>query len=156
MLTALFAFHAANTSKFLLGMTSLFVIVNALSSFQIYGMPLFDEMESVYVIRAKKPCPWWLRATFRSIFTFVCFFVAVAIPFLGSFAGLVGGLSLPVTLAYPCFMWVLIKKPKKYTPTWVLNWALGVLGMVLSGLLVAGGTYVVIDTGVQVSFFKPT
>ncbi|KAL5791252.1 hypothetical protein ACOSQ2_006140 [Xanthoceras sorbifolium] len=155
MLTAFYTFHSLDTSRFILGLTTLFVIINAVSSFQIYGMPLFDEMESNYTVRKKKPCPWWLRATFRVLSGFLLFFVAVAIPFLGSLAGLAGGISLPVTLAYPCFMWLKVKKPKLYSPMWLLNWGLGILGMALSGLLVAAGAYVIIDNGIKFSFFNP-
>lgn len=152
---AVIQFHGENTSQAILGLISLFVIINAVSSFQIYGMQMFDDMESKITIRMKKPCPWWLRAILRAMFGYGCFFVAVAIPFLGSFAGLIGGIALPVTLAYPCFMWLKIKKPKVYSPVWCLNWGLGVLGMCLSGILIVAGLYVVIDTGIQVSFFKP-
>ncbi|PIN25726.1 Amino acid transporter [Handroanthus impetiginosus] len=155
MLTALFAFHSRDVARSILGLISFFVIINAVSSFQIYGMPMFDMMESYYTQRFKKACPWWLRVIIRANFGFGCFFVAVAIPFLGSVAGLVGGIALPVTFAYPCFMWLKIKKPKTYSPSWCLNWGLGLLGMGLSGVLVAAGVYVVIDTGIQVSFFKP-
>lgn len=118
-------------------------------------MPMFDDMESQYTRKFKKPCPWWLRAIIRAMFGFGCFFFAVAFPFLASVAGLVGGISLPVTLAYPCFMWLKMKKPKIYSPMWCLNWALGLIGMALSGILIAAGVYVVIDNGVQFSFFKP-
>lgn len=135
MLSALFAFHSRDVSRSVLGLTSLFVIVNAVSSFQIYAMPIYDVMESNYTVRKKEPCPWWLRAVFRF--------------------GLVGGLSLPVTLVYPCFMWLKIKKPKMYSGMWWLNWVLGVLGIGLSGILVAAGVYVVIDTGIEANFFKP-
>lgn len=155
MLTALYAFHGRDTSRFILGLTSLFVIISSLCSFQIYGMTLFDFMESCYVKWRKQPCLWWLRAGIRAIVGYMCFLVAVAIPFLSTLAGLVGGIALPVTLAYPCFMWVLIKKPKAYSPMWWLNWGLGILGMTLSGLLTAAGVYVVIETGIQVQFFKP-
>lgn len=155
MLTALFAFHGQDTSRFILGLASLFVIVNAVSSFQLYGMPMFDDMESLYVRRKKQASPWWLRAIFRAIFGFGCFFIAVAIPFLASMAGLIGGIALPVTLAYPCFMWLKVKKPKIYSPMWWLNWILGVFGMALSGVIIAAGIYVIIDTGLEFNFFNP-
>ncbi|KAG7011796.1 Lysine histidine transporter-like 8, partial [Cucurbita argyrosperma subsp. argyrosperma] len=155
MLTALYAFHSRDTSQFLIGLTSLFVIINAVSSFQIYGMPMFDAIEACYTRRKKQACPWWLRVILRTVFSFLCFFVAVAIPFLGSVAGLVGGIALPVTFAYPCFMWLKIKKPKKYGVVWWVNWVLGVLGMGLSLAMIAAGVYVVTNTGVQASFFKP-
>ncbi|XP_050267845.1 lysine histidine transporter-like 8 [Quercus robur] len=155
MLTAIYQYHGRDTSQFVLALTSLLVIINAVSSFQIYGMPMFDDMESKYTKRKNKPCPWWLRSGFRAMFGYGCFFVAVAIPFLGSLAGLIGGIAVPVTFAYPCFMWIRIKKPKKYGIMWWLNWVLGLSGMTLSVVLIAAGIYVVIDTGIEVSFFKP-
>lgn len=118
-------------------------------------MPMFDDLESTYTTRFKKPCPWWLRVILRALFGYFCYFIAVAMPFVGSFAGLIGGISLPVTLAYPCFMWLQIKKPNVYSPIWCLNWGLGILGICLSALLVAAGLYIVIHTGVEASFFKP-
>ncbi|KAI3774246.1 hypothetical protein L1987_48793 [Smallanthus sonchifolius] len=155
MLTALFAYHSQDVAKSVLALTSILVIINSLSSFQIYGMPIFDELESIYVMRFKKPCPWWLRVIIRAVFGFTCFFLAVAIPFLASLAGLVGGMSLPVTLVYPCLMWLKVKKPKVYSPIWLLNWGLAVIGIVLSGLLTAAGVYVLIDNGIKFNFFKP-
>ncbi|KAF3674300.1 Lysine histidine transporter-like 8 [Capsicum annuum] len=155
MLTALFAFHSQDVSRSVLALICIFVIINAVSSFQIYGMPMFDDMESAYTTRSKKACPWWLRAIFRAIFGFVCFFIAVAIPFLASFTGLIGGIALPVTFAHPCFMWLKVKKPIKYSLSWWINWGLGLLGMGLSGIMIAAGLYVVIDTGVKISFFNP-
>lgn len=155
MLPAVFQFHSKDVSQSVLAFISLFVVINALCSFQIYGMPMFDHMESQYTSRKKAPLPWWLRCIARAMFGFGVFFVAVAIPFLGSVAGLVGGISLPVTLAYPCFMWIKINKPKKYSPMWWLNWSLGILGIALSLVLIAAGIYVVIQTGIEVQFFKP-
>ncbi|KAL2489395.1 Lysine histidine transporter-like 8 [Forsythia ovata] len=155
MLAAIYAFHGRDASQSVLGLISLFVIINALSAFQIYGMPMFDDMESKYTSRMKNPCPWWLRVIFRVMFGYGCFFVAVAIPFLGSLAGLIGGVAVPVTFAYPCLMWIKIKKPEKYSLMWSLNWGLGIGGSLLSILLIAAGVYVVIDTGIEVSFFKP-
>ncbi|KAF5960876.1 hypothetical protein HYC85_002085 [Camellia sinensis] len=155
MLSALFQFHSRDLSKPVLELICLFIIINALSSFQIYGMPVIDHMESHYTSRMKKPCSWWIRSLIRAMFTFGSFFFAVAIPFLGSLAGLLGGIALPVTLAFPCFMWLKMKKPKKYSGMWWLNWGLGLLGVGLTVFVIAGGVYVVITTGIKVSFFKP-
>ncbi|XVE87500.1 hypothetical protein DITRI_Ditri18aG0122700 [Diplodiscus trichospermus] len=155
MLTALYQFHSRNVSPFILGAASLFVVINSLSLYQIYGMPTFDDMELLYISTKKRRCPRWLRALFRTIFGFFSFFMAVAVPFSGSVSGLAGGLALPVTLAYPCFMWAKIKKPPKYGGMWWLNWGLGILGMGFSFALVAAGIPVVIDAGSKLSFFKP-
>ncbi|KAE9603513.1 hypothetical protein Lalb_Chr11g0061711 [Lupinus albus] len=54
-----------------------------------------------------------------------------SIVILASLVGLIGGIALPITLAYPSFMWIVIKKPKKYNTKWYLNWTLGVVVSVL-------------------------
>ena len=134
MLRALYQYHGCDTSKLLLGLASLLVVINSLSSFQIYAMPVFDNLEFRYTSKWKKPCPRWLRIGIRVFFGCLAFFISVALPFLPSLAGLIRGIALPITLAYPYLMWVIIKKPQKFSPYWCLSWALGVLGMVLSVL----------------------
>ncbi|XWS29142.1 hypothetical protein CRYUN_Cryun24cG0002900 [Craigia yunnanensis] len=155
MLTALYQFHSRGVSRFVIGLASLLVVINSLSLFQIYGMPTFDDMELLYTSTKKKRCPCWLRALFRAIFGFFSFFMAAALPFSGNVSGLAGGIALPVTLAYPCFMWAMIKKPQKYGGMWWLNWGLGILGMGFSCALVAAGIPVMFRTGFKLSFFKP-
>ncbi|CAN0845612.1 hypothetical protein LINGRAHAP2_LOCUS4155, partial [Linum grandiflorum] len=57
-----------------------------------------------------------VRALIRAGFAFTSFFFAVALPnSLGRVAGLIGGITLPATLAYPCFMWLKVRKPTKYS-----------------------------------------
>ncbi|KAK4351804.1 hypothetical protein RND71_027322 [Anisodus tanguticus] len=155
ILSALDKYHGEDTSKVILGITSLLVVVHCLTSFQIYAMPVFDNLEFRYTSNKKKPCPWWLRTGLRIFFGCLAFFISVAFPFLPSLAGLIGGIALPVTLAYPCLMWIIIKKPKTYTPSWFVNWSLGVLGLVLSVLLVFGAIWTIATQGMDVHFFKP-
>ncbi|KAL2504163.1 Lysine histidine transporter-like 8 [Abeliophyllum distichum] len=104
-----------NIPRGLLAVTFLLVVFNCLSSFQIYSMPVFDSFEAGYTSRTNRPCSIWVRSSFRVFYGFISLLIGVALPFLSSLAGLLGGLTLPVTFAYPCFMWVLIKKPTKYT-----------------------------------------
>lgn len=155
ILAALFKQHGNDTSRGVLGLTSLLVVINCLSSFQIYAMPAFDNLESGYTRRNNRPCPRLLRSGLRAFFGSVTFFVSVALPFLPSLAGLIGGIALPVTLAYPCFMWIVIKKPEKCSAMWYINVGLGSLGMVLSVLLVAGGVWSAVDHRLKLRFFKP-
>lgn len=155
MLDALQKYHARGTSKFILGFTSLLVVINSLSSFQIYAMPVFDNLELRYTSKKHKPCPWWLRSGIRAAFGCLAFFIAVALPFLPSLAGLIGGIALPITLAYPCFMWVIMKKPKKYSGIWLLNWGLGVFGMVVCILVVTGAIWSLVTVGINANFFRP-
>ncbi|KAK1388606.1 lysine histidine transporter-like 8 [Heracleum sosnowskyi] len=155
LLSAFYKYHSEDTSKVILGMTSLFVVINCLTSFQIYAMPVFDNLEFRYTSNMNKPCPWWLRIGFRAFFGCLAFFIAFALPFLPSLAGLIGGIALPITLAYPCFMWIVLKKPKKLSAMWLLNWALGFMGMILSVLLVFGAIWNIVTKGIEVHFFKP-
>lgn len=155
ILSALYKFHSRDVSRLIVGLATLLVVVNCLTTFQIYAMPVFDNMEAGYVHKKNKPCPWWLRAGFRALFGAINLLIAVALPFLSELAGLLGGISLPVTLAYPCFMWVAIMKPQRGTGMWCLNWALGSLGMGLSFALIVGNLWGLIDRGLHVQFFKP-
>lgn len=156
MLSALFAFHSHDISRGLLAMTFLLVVFNCLSSFQIYSMPVFDSFEASYTSRTNRPCSIWVRSGFRVFYGFVSFFIGVALPFLSSLAGLLGGLTLPVTFAYPCFMWVLIKKPTKYSFNWYFNWILGWLGIAFSLAFSIGGIWSLVNNGLKLKFFKPS
>lgn len=155
MLDALHKYHGHDTSKVLLGFISLLIVLNSLTSFQIYAMPVFDNLESRYTRKLNKPCPRWLRAGLRASFGCLAFFISVALPFLPSLAALIGGFALPVTLAYPCFMFILLRKPKRYSTIWCLNWGLGLLGMVISVLLVMGALWKIVTMGIEIHFFKP-
>ncbi|KAL0913315.1 hypothetical protein M5K25_016766 [Dendrobium thyrsiflorum] len=155
ILQALYQFHSRDTSKVVLGLTTLLVVINCLSSFQIYAMPVFDNMEAGYTSKKNKRCPRWLRSCFRALFGAIGFLIAVAFPFLSDLAGLMGGISLPVTLAYPSFMWIIVRKPNRYSANWYINLVLGVLGMGLSVVLVVGGLWRLIDSGIKFRFFKP-
>ncbi|GMI96891.1 hypothetical protein like AT1G47670 [Hibiscus trionum] len=155
MLSALYKYHEHDTSKLLLGLASLLIVINSLSSFQIYAMPVFDNLEFRYTSKWRRPCPRWVRTGIRVFFGCFAFFISVALPFLPSLAGLIGGIALPITLAYPCLMWVIIKKPQKFSPPWCLNWALGVLGMVLSVLVTTGAIWGIVTKGIKIHFFNP-
>lgn len=155
LLHALQDFHAHDTSRLVLGLTNFLVMVNSLTTIQIYAMPPFDKFESTYTSKKNKPCPWWIRSAIRVFLGFVAFFVAVALPFMKSLAGLIGGIALPITFAYPCFMWIVIKKPQRYSPMWCLNLGLGISGIILSTLVVAGGISSIVLVGVKGNFFKP-
>lgn len=155
LLDALDKYHRNDTSKVVLGLTSLFVVINCLTSYQIYAMPALDNLEFKYTSHKNRPCPRWLRTGLRLFFCCLTFFIAVAFPFLQNLAGLIGGIALPVTLAYPCLMWIRMKKPQKYSSMWWLNWCLGSLGMILSALLVFGAIWNIATQGIPIHFFKP-
>ncbi|KAK9944310.1 hypothetical protein M0R45_009883 [Rubus argutus] len=155
LLIAISQFHAHDTSKIVLGLIYILVIIHCLSTFQIYGMVIFDKLETSYTSRKNKPCARWLRTALRVFFGGVTFFAAVTLPFLGSLAPLIGGLTLPLTYAYPCLMWIAIKKPQPKGVMWCLNMGLGCIGLVLSLLLVIAAAWNLGNKGLHANFFKP-
>ncbi|XP_065036987.1 lysine histidine transporter-like 8 [Musa acuminata AAA Group] len=155
ILNALYAFHSRDISRGLLATTFLLVVFHCLTSFQIYSMPVFDSFEAGYTSRTNRPCSIWVRSGFRVFYGLISFFVGVALPFLSSLAGLLGGLSLPVTFAYPCFMWIRMKQPPRFSFDWYLNWSLGIVGMAFSLAFSVGGVWSMINSGIQLKFFKP-
>lgn len=155
LLSALSQVHGHNTSKHVMGTIYLLVLINSLSSFQIYAMPVFDNLEFQYVSKKKQRCPGWVRAGIRLFFGGLTFFIAVAFPFLGSLAPLIGGIALPLTYVYPCFMYILIKKPSRSGAMWWLNVGLGCLGTILSVMLVVAAAWNLADKGLHANFFRP-
>lgn len=156
ILKAVSQFHGQNTSEYVLGLLCILVLINCLTTFQIYVMVVFDNMEIKYTSRKKAPCPRWLRIVFRLFFGGLAFFVAVALPFLGSLSPLIGAVtSVPLTYAYPCFMWISMKKPKPKGVIWCTNMGLGCLGLVLSVLFVVAAAWNLADKGLVANFFKP-
>ncbi|KAF9621505.1 hypothetical protein IFM89_021809 [Coptis chinensis] len=155
MLIALHSIHKNDTSRFLLGLTSLLVVIHSLTAFQIYSIPILDNLEFAYTSKKNKPCPMLIHAGFRVFFGCLTCFIAVAIPFIKVLAAIIGSVALLLTFAYPCFIWIAIKKPKRFSAMWCINMVLGSLGVVLSILVFAGCIRSVTHTGIQVGFFKP-
>ncbi|CAN6544757.1 unnamed protein product [Malus baccata var. baccata] len=143
------------TSKFVLGLICILVVINCLSTFQIYSMVVFDNLEFKYTSRKNKPCAKWLRMAFRILFGGLVFFIAVAFPFLPSLAPLIGGMTLPLAYAYPCFMWITMKKPEPKSAMWCVNIGLGFLGLSLSVVLVIASVWNLADKGLRANFFRP-
>ncbi|KAH7844458.1 hypothetical protein Vadar_028224 [Vaccinium darrowii] len=118
-------------------------------------MPVFDNLEFIYVNKKNKECPRWLRLGFRFFFGGLTYFIAVALPFFASLAALFGGIMLPLTCAYPCFMWIAIKKPQPNSAMWWSNLCLGCLGIGLSVLLVVAAVWNLVINGLDANFFNP-
>ncbi|XP_017970106.1 PREDICTED: lysine histidine transporter-like 7 [Theobroma cacao] len=156
ILTAFADFHREDTSKFVIGLIYLWLILSCLSSYQIYAMPAFDNLEFIYASSKNRRCPGWVRVGLRLFFGGLTFFIAVAFPFLGSLAPLLGGMAtVPLTFAYPCFMWISIKRPRRNGAMWSLNLGLGCLGIVLSVLLIVAAVWNLADKGLHANFFRP-
>ncbi|KAL5705776.1 hypothetical protein ACHQM5_024030 [Ranunculus cassubicifolius] len=149
------AVQQTSTSIYGIRLITLLVVIHCLCSFQIYAMPTLDNWTFVYISKKKKPCPRLIGIVFRVLLGCLTFFIAVAVPFIRSLAGLIGGIVLPLTFAYPCFMWIAIKKPQRWGVMWCANLVVGSLGMIVSVLVFAGGIWGLVNPGIDVRFFKP-
>ncbi|KAL2490577.1 Lysine histidine transporter-like 8 [Abeliophyllum distichum] len=148
-------FHQSNTSKYIVGTIYLAMVINCLCAFQVYAMPVFDNLERLYTSTKNQPCPGWLRSGIRIFFGGLAYCIAMAFPFLASLGAFMGAIALPLSLAYPCFMWITMKKPCQFSKLWCLNIGLGSLGMVLSILLVAASLRSLVTNGLDANFFNP-
>lgn len=118
-------------------------------------MVVFDNLEFRYISSKKQRCSRWLRSFLRLGFGGLAFLIAVAFPFLGSLAPLIGGMTMPLAYAYPCFMWIAIKKPSPKSAMWLVNVGLGCLGLALSVILVVAAIWNLADKGLNANFFHP-
>lgn len=156
ILYSLSFFHGQDISRTLQGTTFMFIVVNSLGSFQVYAMSIFDMIEQVYSKWFDRKCNALLRLIYRTVIVFLCFLGAVAIPFLSTMAGLIGGLTnLPVTFFLPSLMYLKVVAPRPRSFSWYLNIGLGTFGCALSIAVCAGGVYSIIETGIKLNFFKP-
>ncbi|TYH88792.1 hypothetical protein ES332_D01G212600v1 [Gossypium tomentosum] len=156
ILTAFTKFHGQDTSKYVIGLIYIWLTISCITSYQIYAMPAFDNLEFIYASSKKRRCPGWVRAGIRLFFGGVTFFVAVAFPFLGKLAPLIGGMAaVPLTFVYPCFMWISIRKPRAKGAMWSLNLGVGSIGIVLSLLLIVAAVWKLDDKGLNANFFRP-
>ncbi|KAK6118669.1 hypothetical protein DH2020_047582 [Rehmannia glutinosa] len=155
ILSAFTYFHQKSTSKYIIGAIYLIIIINYLCAFQIYAMPAFDNFERIYTSNKNKPCPRWLRSAIKVMFGGLTYFIAVAFPFLPRLGAFVGSIGLPLTLVYPCLMWVAIKKPGRFSRMWCLNLGLGFSGIVLSVVCFSAALWSLIVNGLEANFFKP-
>ncbi|KAE9616411.1 putative amino acid transporter, transmembrane domain-containing protein [Lupinus albus] len=156
LLTAFPEFHRDQVTKFTMGAMYVLLIIHCLTSFQVYAMLVFDNLEIRYTSIKNHRCPRLVRTCFRIFFGGFTFFIAVTFPFLPSLSVLMGGMTLvPVTYAYPCFMWLAIKKPPTKGVVWCFNFALGCLGMIFSILLVTAAVRTLAIRGLKANFFHP-
>ena len=133
----------------------LLVLVNCLCAFQVYVMVVFDNFEGRYTSKKNRPCPLWIRTCIRVGYGGLAFFLSVTFPFLRSLAPLGGGATLPLTFAYPCFMWIAMKKPRPNGLVWFINMGLGCFAVVLTVLIVIAAAWTLADKGLKGNFYRP-
>ncbi|KAI3694161.1 hypothetical protein L1987_77122 [Smallanthus sonchifolius] len=124
--------------RWLIAMANMFVIIHVIGGYQIYSMPVYDMIETFLVKSMKFQPSSILRFTVRTSFVAITTFIAITFPFFGGLLGFFGGFALaPTTYYCPCIIWLIVKKPERWSITWCINWiciVIGVLLMILAPL----------------------
>ncbi|KAL2928678.1 Lysine histidine transporter 1 [Bienertia sinuspersici] len=136
----------------LIAAANIFVVIHVIGSYQVYAMPIFDMLESFLVLRMKCRPTRMLRIVTRYFYVAITMFIGIAFPFFGSLLSVLGGIAFAPTSFYlPCIIWLIIRKPKKYSTSWFCNWLFIIFGVSLTILAPIGAVREIV---VQANTFK--
>lgn len=139
----------------LIAMANLMVVVHVIGSYQIYAMPVFDMIETILVKKMHLPPGLPLRIVARSTYVAFTCFIGITIPFFGDLLGFFGGFAFaPTTYFLPCIMWLAIKKPKRFSFSWIINWIFIILGVLLMLTSSIGGMRNIIKDASSYDFYQ--
>ncbi|XP_038895473.1 lysine histidine transporter 2-like [Benincasa hispida] len=133
-------------------LANIFVVIHVIGSYQVYAMPVFDMMECFLVKKMKFKPSRCLRFVSRSLYVALTMFVGMTLPFFGGLLSFFGGFAFAPTSYYlPCILWLAIKKPKRFSLSWFVNWICIILGVALMLLAPIGALRNII---IQAKTFK--
>ncbi|KAJ4916678.1 Lysine histidine transporter 2 [Raphanus sativus] len=139
----------------LIAIANSFVVVHVIGSYQIFAMPVFDMLETVLVKKMNFNPSFKLRFITRSIYVAFTMFIAICIPFFGGLLGFFGGFAFaPTTYYLPCIIWLILKKPKKFSLSWISNWFCIIVGVILTVIAPIGGLRTIIVNASTYKFFS--
>ncbi|GAB2221328.1 hypothetical protein Droror1_Dr00012503 [Drosera rotundifolia] len=141
--------------RWLIAMANLFVVIHVIGSYQVFAMPVFDMLECFLVTHMKFKPSNTLRFCTRTFYVALTMFIAISIPFFGGLLGFFGGFAFaPTTYYLPCIMWLAIKKPKKFSLSWCINWICIILGVLLMALAPIGALRDIILSAKDYKFYS--
>ncbi|XP_078181677.1 lysine histidine transporter 1-like [Carex rostrata] len=141
--------------RWLIATANMMVVIHVIGGYQVYAMPVFDMMETVLVKKLEFRPGLPLRLISRSIYVALTMFLGMTFPFFSGLMGFFGGFAFaPTTYFLPCIMWLAIKKPKKYSLSWIANWICIVLGVLLMVLSPIGGLRQIIVDSKTYKFYS--
>nr|XP_043616357.1 lysine histidine transporter 1-like [Erigeron canadensis] len=139
----------------LIATANIFVLVHVIGSYQVFAMPVFDMVEYFLVISMKFKPTKFLRFVARNVIVAFTMFIGMTFPFFGGILGLLGGLVFAPTSYYlPCIIWLILKKPKKFSLDWCINWACILFGASLTVLAPIGAMRQIILTAKDYEFYS--
>ncbi|KAK8607113.1 hypothetical protein V6N13_052859 [Hibiscus sabdariffa] len=132
----------------LIASANLMVVVHVIGSYQVFAMPVFELLENLMAKRLNFPPGIALRLITRSAY------VGVTFPFFGDLLGFFGGFGFaPTSYFLPCIMWLVIKKPKRFSLNWFINWGSIVIGVFIMLASTIGGLRNIVADASTYSFY---
>ncbi|XP_019168377.1 PREDICTED: lysine histidine transporter-like 6 [Ipomoea nil] len=126
--------------SWLIAAANLMVVIHVIGSYQVYAMPVFHMLETIAVERLNLLPGLALRLVLRSAFVAFTLLVGVTFPFFGDLLGFFGGFGFaPTAYFLPSIIWLKIKKPKRFSISWCINWACIVIGVFIMVASTIGG-----------------
>ncbi|KAJ7550221.1 hypothetical protein O6H91_07G088900 [Diphasiastrum complanatum] len=109
----------------LVATANLMVVIHVIGSYQVYAMPVFDMLETVFVKKMRLSPGLLLRLIVRSTYVALTCFIAITLPFFGDLLGFFWRVCFRpnhlfytsfadddrLVLQLPCIMWLAIYKP---------------------------------------------
>ncbi|KAL1558325.1 lysine histidine transporter 1-like [Salvia divinorum] len=85
----------------------------------------------------------------------ITMFIGMTFPFFGGLLGFFGGFALaPTTYFLPCIIWLILKKPTRFSFSWWMNWIFIVIGVALMILAPIGGLRSIILSAKTYKFYQ--
>ncbi|XP_054808389.1 lysine histidine transporter-like 6 [Prosopis cineraria] len=124
----------------LIASANLMVFVHVVGSYQVYAMPVFDLIERMMIMRFSFRPGIALRLVARSSYVAFTLFIGLTFPFFGDLLGFFGGFGFaPTAYFLPSIMWLIIKKPRRLSTNWFINWAAIFIGVCIMLASTIGG-----------------
>ncbi|CAL5189195.1 unnamed protein product [Lathyrus oleraceus] len=124
----------------LIASANLMVFIHVVGSYQVYAMPVFDLIENTMIKTWNFPPGLPLRLVARSSFVAFTLIIGVTFPFFGDLLGFFGGFGFaPTSYFLPSIMWLIIKKPNRFSINWFINWASIFIGVCIMLASTVGG-----------------
>ncbi|CAL0325307.1 unnamed protein product [Lupinus luteus] len=141
--------------RWLIATANIFVVIHVIGSYQIYAVAVFDTIESFLVKKMKFKPTWFLRFISRNVYVSLTMFLGITFPFFGGLLGFLGGFVFaPTAYFLPCIIWLMIRKPKRFSLSWHANWFCIVFGVMLMILAPIGALRQIILQAKDYKFYS--
>lgn len=146
---------ALQRPRWLIAAANLMVVIHVVGSYQVYAMPVFDNIERILITRLNIPPGIALRIVARSAYVALTLSVGVTFPFFADLLGFLGGFGFtPTSYFLPCMIWLAVKKPKRFSLSWLINWGCIFLGVCIMVVSTVGGLRNIIKDSSSFSFYS--